>query len=537
MPVITAKKNNPWGAFQYRAFTVIWTATVVSNIGTWMYNAASGWLMMSLNANPLVVSLVQVANSLPIFLFALPAGALADLVDKRRLLIVLETATTLVSALFAAMVGLGSVTPLTLLLFMFAIGVGGALTTPGWQAIVPLLVPRQDLTPAIAANSVGVNISRALGPALAGLMIGLLGIAAPFWLNAGSNVAVIAALLWWRPPAAPVNHLPPEPFGIAMRAGLRYVRHSARCRAAITRAAGFFAFASAYWALLPLIARQQIAGGPQLYGILLGAIGLGAVAGAVLLRWLKLKTGGDAIVKLATLGTAAATALFGAAHTAILGLLASLLAGASWIAALASLNAAVQIALPDWVRGRGLALYVTVFFGVMALGSMLWGEVASIAGLPTAHFLAAAGAVLSVPPLARWTLQSGPGLDLTPSMHWPAPLTEHHIEHDRGPVLVTVSYRLAKGADREQLIAALQRLAPERRRDGAYEWGVFEDAAKSGEFLEIFLVESWAEHLRQHGRVTHADRVLEERVRALLEGAPKITHLIAVADGGGMNTG
>jgi MFS family permease len=334
-----------------------------------------------------------------------------------------------------------------------------------------------------------------------------------------------------------VNHLPPEPFGIAMRAGLRYVRHSARCRAAITRAAGFFAFASAYWALLPLIARQQIAGGPQLYGILLGAIGLGAVAGAVLLRWLKLKTGGDAIVKLATLGTAAATALFGAAHTAILGLLASLLAGASWIAALASLNAAVQIALPDWVRGRGLALYVTVFFGVMALGSMLWGEVASIAGLPTAHFLAAAGAVLSVPLLARWILQSGPGLDLTPSMHWPAPLTEHQIEHDRGPVLVTVSYRLAKAADREQLIAALQRLAPERRRDGAYEWGVFEDAAKSGEFLETFLVESWAEHLRQHGRVTHADRVLEERVRALLEGAPKITHLIAVANGGGMSTG
>jgi predicted MFS family arabinose efflux permease len=483
---------------------------------------------LSLNANPLVVSLVQVANSLPIFLFALPAGALADLVDKRRLLIVLELATTLVSAIFAAMVGLGRVTPVSLLLFMFAIGVGGALTTPAWQSIVPMLVPRQDLPPAIAANSVGVNISRALGPALGGVMIGLLGLAAPFWLNAVSNLAVIGALLWWRPPAALVSRLPPEPFGSAMRAGLRYVRHSARARAAITRAAAFFAFASAYWALLPLIARQQIAGGPQLYGILLGAIGAGAVAGAVLLRWLKKKFSVDAIVKFATLGTAAAMALLGIAHTAVLGLIACLVAGASWIAALASLNGAAQMALPDWVRGRGLAMYVTVFFGVMTLGSILWGEVASIAGLPLAHFLAAGGAALTLPLLGRWKLHSGAGLDLSPSMHWAVPLLERDIEHDRGPVLVTVSYTLAPGANRGLLIDELQRLAHERRRDGAYQWAMFEDTAKNGEFFETFLVASWAEHMRQHARVTNADRILQERLHALLAGAPVVKHLIAV---------
>ena len=157
----------PGGAFRHPAFTVIWIATVVSNVGTWMYNAASGWLMVSLDPNPLVVSLVQVATSLPMFLFALPAGALADIVDKRRFLIALEGATTLVSAVFAALVGFGHVTPTVLLLFMFLIGAGGALTAPAWQSIVPDLVPAQDLMPAVAANSVGINISRAVGPALA----------------------------------------------------------------------------------------------------------------------------------------------------------------------------------------------------------------------------------------------------------------------------------------------------------------------------------------------------------------------------------
>src|ERR1700726_2433796 len=188
----------PNGAFRHRAFTVIWVATVISNIGTWMYNAASGWLMVSLNPNPLIVSLVQVATSLPMFLFALPAGTLADIVDKRRFLIAQEAATTLVSALFAALVGWGHVTPFVLLFFMFLIGAGGALTAPAWQAIVPELVPAQDLMPAVAANSVGINISRAVGPALAGTIIGLLGIAAPFWVNAVSHLSVCGALLWWR---------------------------------------------------------------------------------------------------------------------------------------------------------------------------------------------------------------------------------------------------------------------------------------------------------------------------------------------------
>jgi MFS family permease len=515
-------------AFRHRAFTVIWIATVVSNIGTWMYNAASGWLMVSLNSDALLVSLVQVATSLPMFLFALAAGALADIFDKRRFLIGVEAGTTLLSAIFAAMVEFGHVTPGTLLLFMFLIGAGGALSAPAWQSVVPQLVPAQDLAPAVAANSVGINISRAVGPALAGTIIGLAGIAAPFWLNALSNLGVIGALLWWRAPLTGASRLPAERFASAMRMGFRHARHNPHLRATLIRAVAFFLFASAYWALLPLVARNQIAGGPALYGVLLGAIGAGAVGGAFALPWAKSRLGPDLMVVAATVGTAVSLVLFGLARVPIVALVASILAGASWIAVLANLNVSAQVALPDWVRGRGLAIFVTVFFGSMTLGSGVWGEIADIAGLPLTHFIAAAGALLAIPLTRRWKLQTGAGVDLTPSMHWPVPVVTHEIESDRGPVLVTVEYRLTSEKDRNAFLTALERLAHERRRDGAYAWGVFEDTAENGRFLETFLVESWIEHLRQHERVTHADRVLQEHIHRLLEHMPAVRHLISV---------
>jgi len=518
-------------AFRHRAFTVIWIATVVSNIGTWMYNAASGWLMVSLDSDALMVSLVQVATSLPMFLFALAAGALADIFDKRRFLIGVETFTTVLSALFAALVQFGHVTPVSLLLFMFLIGAGGALSAPGWQAVVPQLVPVADLAPAVAANSVGINISRAIGPALAGSIIGVAGIAAPFWVNAISNLGVIAALLWWRAPPARADRLPAERFGSAMRTGFRHARHNPFLRATLIRAIAFFLFASAYWALLPLVARDQIAGGPGLYGILLGAIGAGAVGGAFALPWAKSSIGPDRVVVLASIGTALALVLFGLAHVALIGFVASLLAGASWIAVLANLNVSAQVALPNWVRGRGLALFVTVFYGAMTLGSALWGMVANHAGLPLTLILAAAGTLLAIPLTRRWKLQAGAGVDLTPSMHWPAPIVTHQIDSDRGPVLVTVEYRLAAEKDRGAFLQALALLAHGRRRDGAYAWDMFEDTATRGLFLETFRVESWVEHLRQHQRVTHADRVLQQRIHGLLERPTVVRHLISVEPG------
>lgn len=523
--------GSPWSPFRHATFTVLWIATVVSNIGTWMYNAASGWLMTSLNPDPLTVSMVQAATSLPMFLFALPSGALADIADKRRLLLFVEVAVTAVAAAFAALVWSGLATPGNLLLFMFLIGAGSALMAPAWQSIVPQLVPKRDLTPAVAANSVGFNISRAVGPALGGVIAAGLGIAAPFWLNAASNLGIIGALVWWRAAQGSTRPLPAERFGRAIHAGFRYARYNPHFRAALMRAVGFFLFASAYWALLPLVARNRISGGPEIYGILLGAIGGGAVGAALGLPWLKAHLGPDRLVAAGTLGTALALTLFGLARDLMMALIASLIAGVSWITVLASLNVSAQFALPDWVRGRGLAMFVTVVFGAMTLGSAVWGKIAGIVDLPVAHFIAAVGALLAVPLTWRWKLQTGSRIDLTPSMHWPAPLITHEIEHDQGPVLVVVEYRIDSG-NREKFLAALGNFAQERRRDGAYEWGVFEDASEEGRFLETFLVESWLEHLRQHERVTHADRLLQNAVQRFhLEGTPKVTHFIAAAPG------
>jgi predicted MFS family arabinose efflux permease len=526
-PAAAERQTSPWIAFRHRTFTVVWIATVVANVGTWMYNAASGWLMTTLNPDPLTVSLVQVASSLPMFLFALPAGAVADTVDKRRFLIGSEIVVTVIAAISAALVWLDLMNPSVLLLFTFLLSAGAAFTAPAWQSIVPQLVPKQDLPAAVASNGVGVNISRAIGPALGGVVIGALGIAAPFWINALSNFAVIGALFWWQPPASQGSGLPPERLTGAMVIGFRHARYNPNLRATVIRAAAFFFFASAYWALLPLVARDQIAGGPELYGILLGAIGVGAVVGAFALPWMKATLGPDGLVASGTLGTAVSLLLLGVAHHSAVGLTACVIAGVSWIAVLSSLNVSVQVSLPDWVRGRGLALFVTVFFGAMTAGSALWGQLASALGLPSAHIIAASGAVAGIALTWRWKLQGGAGVDLAPSMHWPAPVLSMPADADRGPVLVTVEYRVAPDR-REAFLSAIRNLEQERRRDGAYAWDVFEDAAENGRFLETFMVASWLEHLRQHQRVTNADRVVQDAIREF-GGATesKVTHFIA----------
>ena len=515
-----------WSPFRHKLFTVLWIGTVVSNIGTWMQNAAAGWLMTSLSPAPLDVALVQAASTLPMFLFALPAGALADIVDRRRLLIAMQVAAAGLSVLFAVamMLGLGSAKGL--LAFIFLSGAAAVLAAPAWQAIVPQLVPLELLSPAVALNSVGFNISRAIGPALAGLSIAALGIASPFWMNGALTLIAIATLVWWRPkPAA--DAMPPELFGSAVRAGLRFARYNRHLRATLVHAAGFFPFACVYWALLPLVAREQISGGPELYGILLGAIGVGAVAGASLLPMVKARLGADGVLTAATLVTALSVLLFAVAREPLTALLACVLAGAAWIAAIATLNVSAQLALPAWVRGRGLAVFASVQFAGLALGSILWGQVAQSFGLSAAHAIAALALVAVLPMLRRWRLQTGSGLDLTPSLHWPTPVLAQEVEADRGPVMVTIEYVVAP-AERDGFLTAIAKLAQERRRDGAYEWALYEDAAHAGTFVETFRVDSWLEHMRQHHRVTNADRVIQDAVQRFhAEGTPLVRHLIA----------
>jgi MFS family permease len=521
-----------WAPFRHPVFAILWIATVISNIGTWMQNAAAGWLMTGLNPDPLIVALVQVATTLPMFLFGIPAGALADILNRRKLLIAVQTLLVVLVTGFSLLVWLNRITPASLLGFTFLMGAGAALIAPAWQAIVPQLVPREELSPAVAANSVGINVSRAVGPALAGLLIGALGIAAPFWINAITNLGVIAALIWWRPKEGKSQHLPPERFGSAMLVGLRHARRNPHLRATLIRAIGFFIFASAYWALLPLVARNQVHGGPTFYGILLGAIGGSAVIGALVLPLIKERLGADGLAAAGTVGTAVALALFGLARNPATALLASAIAGLSWIAVLATINVSAQMGLPAWVRGRGLALFVTAMFGAMSLGSVAWGQLAAHIGLSASHLIAAAGLVIALIALRRWKLQTGAGVDLNPSMHWPAPVLSQNIDSDRGPVLVTIEYRIDPN-DRAEFLDALFALSDQRRRDGAFEWGVFEDVAEPGKFVETFLIASWIEHLRQHERVTHEGQDLQERVQAFHKAptSPVVAHLVAVEVG------
>ena len=487
-----------------------------------MFDTASGWLITSLDANPITVSLVQVAVSLPLFLFTLPSGALADVIDSRRLLIAVEVAILAVSVVFAGLVSLNLATPSLLLATTFLLGVGGALTSPAWGATIPMLVPKQDLDSATAANGVAFNIGRAAGPALGGLVIAALGIAIPFWVFASSNVGIIAALIWWRSPRKGAQSLPAERLASAVRAGVRHAANNPYLGATLVRVLAFFPFASAYLALLPLLARHLMSEGPQLYGILLAAIGVGTVGGSLIIRWLKDELGPDRLVAAGSLGAAFALVLFGLAHDPITAVSACLLGGASWTVVLTKLYVSAQVALPDWARGRGLAVFLTFIFGATTAGSAVWGKLSAMEGLPIAYFVAAAGLVLAIPMTWRWKLQTGVGIDFSPAMHWRAPIVARKVENNQGPVVAVVEYRVDAN-DRAEFLSAVDELGHARKRDGAYAWGVYEDVADGGRFIETFSIESWLEVLHQRERATNADEMLRSRVRQLLKEAPRIT--------------
>ncbi|MEP9352672.1 MFS transporter [Xanthobacter sp. KR7-65] len=508
-------------------FAVLWGATVLGNTGSFMRDVASAWLVTDLSASPAAVALVQAAAMLPVFLLAIPAGVLSDILDKRRFLIAIQIGLALVSAGLMALSFLGLMTVSSLVALTFLGGVGAALVAPTWQSIVPELVPRAEMKNAVALNSLGINISRAIGPALGGVLLAGFGAAVTYGADVVSYIAVIGALWWWRR-SVPAGDALSERFPGAFRAGLRYARASRELHVVLLRAVFFFAFASAVWALLPLVARNLLNGDAAYYGVLLGSVGAGAIAGALALPRLRARLDADALVLGAALVTAAATASLALAPPRIAAVLILLAMGGAWIVALTTLNATAQSILPNWVRGRALAVYLTAFNGAMAGGSVLWGIIAQQIGL--APTLVAAGAGLAgVSLLLRRVRLPAGEADLAPSLHWPEPLLAEPVENDRGPVLILIEYRVAR-EDRPDFLAALFRLSAARRRDGAYSWGVSEDAADPELLLEWFMVESWAEHLRQHRRVSRADADVQAAVARFHRGAepPKARHLIGV---------
>ncbi|TAK75510.1 MAG: MFS transporter [Aquabacterium sp.] len=519
--------GSPFAPLRLPVFAVLWGATVLGNIGSFMRDIASAWLVTDLSASPTAVALIQTAATLPVFLLAIPAGVLSDILDRRRFLIGVQLMLAAVSATLLLLSWTHALTVEHLIALTFAGGVGAALMGPTWQSIVPELVPRSDLKEAVALNSLGINISRAVGPALGGVVLAGFGAAATYGLDVASYVFVIAALLWWKRPAAADDGLP-ESFLGAFRAGLRYARASRPLHIVLLRAAVFFVFASAVWALLPLVARQMLGGTAGFYGLLMGAVGAGAIAGALLLPWLRTRLDADGLVLLASLLTAGVLGGLVFAPPQWLAVLLLLVLGVGWIVALTTLNGVAQAVLPNWVRGRGLAVYLTVFNGAMAAGSLGWGLVAQRAGVAGTLAAAAAGLLAVALVFHRFRLPTGED-DLQASNHWPEPLLAEPVAHDRGPVMVQIEYRV-RAPDRGAFLAVMKRLSLARRRDGAYAWGLHEHTAEPERILEWFLVESWAEHLRQHHRVSHADAGLQAEAVRFHAGPdkPEVHHFLAI---------
>ncbi|QAA93218.1 MFS transporter [Pollutimonas thiosulfatoxidans] len=506
-------------------FAVIWVATIVGNTGSFIRDVASAWLMTDLSSSPVAVAMVQAAATLPVFLLAIPAGVLADILDRRKLLIGIQLLLASVSACLVLLSLADMHTVASLVALTFVGGIGAALMGPTWQAIVPELVERKELKDAVALNSLGVNIARAVGPALGGLLLASLGAALTYGVDVISYMFVIAALLWWRRPKAQPDALT-ERFPGAFRAGLRYARASRELHVVLLRAFLFFAMASAVWALLPLVARELLNGDAGFYGILLGAVGLGAIGGAVIMPRLRNHLSPDGLLLMAALVTAAVMGFLAFAPPKWAAVSALLVLGAAWITALTTLNGVAQAILPNWVRGRSLAVYLTVFNGAMTAGSLSWGAIAAGIGVPLTLLSSAGGLVLIGLIAHRVKLPTGDD-DLVPSNHWPEPLTAAPVQIDRGPVLIQIEYRVA-AENRAEFLKVLARLSSERRRDGAYVWGVAEDSADPAVMLEWFQVESWAEHLRQHKRVSKADADIQQEVLRFHQGqqAPAVRHYL-----------
>lgn len=520
-------KNPGWGVLHHQAFKALWIAAVASNLGTWMHEVGAAWLMTSLSSSPLMVSLIQTAATLPVFLIALAAGALADVVDRRRLLLVTQGWMLAAACLLGILTVLSLTTPWALLGLTFMLYAGSALNGPAWQAIVPELVPREEVPAAVALNSVGFNVARAAGPALGGLIVASAGPSAVFFLNSASFVAVITVLFRWQRPARE-STLPAERVWGAVRAGVRYARYAPLLQRVLVRAFLFTFFASAIWALMPVVAKVTLGRGAASYGLLLGSMGAGAVlGGSVLPRTQRAFSTGKLLGATLVL-YAFGLFLLGFSHRLALSCLATALAGIAWTSLLSTLNAIVQVEASVWVRGRALAVYQLCVFGGWAVGSVIWGAAATHSSIPDALFIASVGMAASLAVVRRFPLKLGTGAQYGPGAPWLAPVVVSEPDPDEGPVLVMVEYQIDPG-QAEEFSRAMHELGRIRRRTGAMSWGLFHDVAEPGRYVETFTVESWMEHLRQHERPTLDDRAVEKRILAFQrEGAaPKVSHLIA----------
>jgi len=515
---------NLWRPLRVTIFRNLLIADVISDAGAFMQNVGAAWLMVSLGAGPIYVALTQTAASLPYFLLALPAGSAGDIVDRRKLILFTESWMMGVALILAILTIAGVMSPWILLVLTFALSAGDAFETPAWRAILPELVLKEDLAAASALNGIEFNLARAVGPALAGAIISVAGVATAFVANFVSFFGVILVVARWKRPVRK-RSAPPESFSGATVAAIRYVRHSPAILTVLLRTGVAMFFSSALFALLPTVSRSvnQHASG---YGLLLGCFGGGAIIGALVMQSARNRWPTESIVSTGVVSLGLVILAMSALHKLSTLAAIMLVGGAAWVIFISLINALVQNLAPDWVRARVLAIFILVYQGTYALGTAAWGAVAQRSGVRTALVYAGMGTIATAA-IALFAHLPDSTADLSPWNHWRMPVVIGEVGADieKGPVLVTVEYAVIPKRTAE-FVGAMHEYGRIRRRDGAYQWAIFRDTEVEDRCLEIFLVNSWAEHLRQHERQTQADRELEGRIYSYLSGEPIVRHLL-----------
>ena len=514
---------SPASPFSIPVFRAIWFASLASNFGGLIQSVGAAWMMTSLSASPLLIALVPAATTLPIMLLSLWAGAVADNLERRKVMIACQAFMLLVSALLAATAWAGWMTPWLLLGFTFLLGCATAINGPAWQASVGDMVPRSILPSAVAMNSMGFNLARSVGPALGGVIVAAAGAAAAFVTNAVSYLGLLVVLARWRPELPP-KLLPRERLGVAMLAGLGYVAMSPKIKLVLLRAGIFGLGAAAVSALMPLVASDLLGGGALTFGVTSGAFGFGAVLGALSSRRLRTRYSVEAIVRSAALALAIGTALTGASTWLWVALPGYMLAGAGWVLALSTFNVSVQMSAPRWVVARAVALYQMVAFGGMAGGAWLFGWVAEQDGVVTALYTAAAVQFVAAL-LGLWRPLPQIGDDnLDPRGDWQEPDTAVPVEPRSGPIVVTIEYRIPAGSI-VPFLAAMSERRRIRRRDGAHGWQLLRDLGESDLWVERYHVSTWLDYVRHNQRRTVADIANSDAIHALHDRPePPVVH-------------
>ena len=535
----TTNSNSVWSPLRRPLFRNRLFASVISNVGSWMQDTAGTWLMTALTTSPFLIALMQTAASLPVLLLGLPAGATADILDRRRLLLFWAGWMLVAAAVLSALTLTGWVAAWSLLLLTFLLNIGAAMNAPTWQAIVPELVPREELPEAIALNSAAFNVARAVGPALGGLAVAafasaMLGAGVVFCINAASFLAVLIFIYRWKRTPWFTSALPAERLLASMRSGLRYTRFTPTLRAILVRAFLQTFCVSGMWALLAVVARADLHRGAMGYGILMGCIGLGAVIGAVLQPHLRRRLSADAIVTMAALAFAVTLLIMAWVHLFWPLVPALLLGGIAWTSTTSSLNVAVQLSVPAWVQARSLGIYQMVFQGGMAIGSAVWGVLAEHISTAFALSAGAAGLLAGLAVARRFPLISDGALDLSPgrlahALSRAAPQVMIEPNPEVGPVLITVAFRIDPVRAAE-FVQATHELGRVRRRDGAVRWALFRDPFDPARYVETYVVESWLERQRQIERFTVADHAIRNRVMSFhIDATPPVVSRLLLA--------